>query len=78
MGNKDLEKEVEELKKAVESLIELEKIRISKEISTPKREEPKPKVDKEELKKELSQVPLGELVVYALKHDLIKRLGKGE
>ena len=76
---KTLEDKVKDLQKAVEALIELEtaktKLKIAKSQAQMSKE-PVPQeeaIDKEALKEDLKEVHLGELVIYALDHNLIKR-----
>jgi len=72
---------VKDLTKAIEALIELEtaktKLEMAKIQNQAKQEvEEKPKqeeIDKEALKEELKEIPTGELVIYAIKKNLIKR-----
>lgn len=72
--NKSLEEEVKELKKAVETLLKLEQQRLEKELQEQKQKE-QAEMDREKLKEELKQVHLGELVIFAIKKDLIPRYG---
>lgn len=78
---KTLEEQIKELRKTVEALIELETAKAKLELQRTqmqRREEEgsvqeQQTIDKEELKEELKQHPIGELVIYAIKKDLIPR-----
>lgn len=70
----DLKKEIEDLKEIVKGLVELEQARVKQATDNLRKEiKQEPMIDKEELKEELKEVHLGELVIYALKNNLIKR-----
>lgn len=72
--NNNLEKDIKELKKAVETLIELQKIQLQGQLQKKdEKAEPESSMSKEEIEAELREHSLGELVHFALKHDLIKR-----
>lgn len=73
--NKSVEEEIKELKKAVETLLKLEQQRLEKELEQQKQKEQE-RLERERLKEELKQVHLGELVIYAIKKDLIPRYGQ--
>jgi len=71
----DLEKELKELKEAVKTLLELEKLRIQREVSQPATSSTSQvDVNLEELEEEIREnYNLGELVAFAIKKDLIPR-----
>jgi len=76
---KTLEDKVKNLQKAVEALIELETVRTKLEIAKSQAQMSiapvlqEEAIDKEALMEDLKEVHLGELVIYALDHNLIKR-----
>ncbi|RLI87470.1 MAG: hypothetical protein DRP01_01815 [Archaeoglobales archaeon] len=71
---KSLEEQIKELKKAVESLVEIQKMQIQQQVSKPSNTEVKEdQPSREEIEEMLREYDVAELLHYALKHDLIKR-----
>lgn len=71
---KNLKEEIKDLKEAVSALIELQKLQIKAQFPKAEPQAPtNPKENSEELEAQLKEYPIGELIIYALKRNLIKK-----
>jgi hypothetical protein len=80
MSTEEEKNEMKEMRELMKQFIELEKLKLQSKIKEEKKKEqetPKeePLLSKEEVKEELKEHDLGELIIYALRNNLIRKSG---
>jgi len=79
MATEEEKNEMKEMRELMKQYIELEKLKLQNKLKEEKKEQEAPKeeplLSKEEVKEELKEHDLGELVIYALRNNLIRQSG---